>query len=763
MKLRLSIIHCLACIAASASVTYAADELPPTQPCIYNFPKGDIIQNNIATFLPSSRLGDYSCTLIAGSVASVNGVLSADASRGGATKNGRLSILVKDEFTPTYLTYVSHLSLGSEIFLKDATVAVHSESCLPTRLNVSSSFLPGCCVNFSGGVQADISDASFDGVKIYSAGATILNDTVSFGKSGVSEGGYFTWEIAGPTTMVNDHCISCCTGFSSAVHGQVSKVAGGFIFNAETENNSYASAKYSTVTVLGDMVTPCPKVPTRHVVFYTTWEDNGKTVHLPDDGAPLFICNSIDPALPPNMVGFTLNKQEGADMSPLPATFNLQYRNLSTGTARGRFDAALHPDGRVRVAFYANGGSAINPLADAKLISDKELYSGATTLYRLMPGGELDMTEAGDEITLDNITAGTLTHGAGIVHVDTKQHITISGDKTIRHAIKGAAKMTIQGKRERAINVAFERLLQPDVDKTQALYELKNVHINHATVYIGPGNIVGSANLSKASVLGDKNADIFNYGVLNADVRINKSSRLLNSHYAGTSILKHKGCNDSKIRVDADSYPGTISGSVLLNDAAEFCNYGTVHGDISVGPNSILYGCGTCLGTVSVAGTGMYYVDHSIHRMPIDTGFSKDIITDSNIKRPGNSCKYLNLTSNATLGFRVAYPDCGSPNVLLIEKELRTSGKVFIRADIDGSIVNFFSGAKDTVLIPLARVVNPKKGAAFNKAKLVICSGGDLLRDAKLVWNKKTGTLSISAKLNMSGNASPAKRSRRSR
>ena len=111
----------------------------------------------------------------------------------------------------------------------------------------------------------------------------------------------------------------------------------------------------------------------------------------------------------------------------------------------------------------------------------------------------------------------------------------------------------------------------------------------------------------------------------------------------------------------------------------------------------------------------------------------------------------------------MAYPDCGSPNVLLIEKELRTSGKVFIRADIDGSIVNFFSGAKDTVLIPLARVVNPKKGAAFNKAKLVICSGGDLLRDAKLVWNKKTGTLSISAKLNMSGNASPAKRSRRSR
>lgn len=139
MKLRLSIIHCLACIAASASVTYAADELPPTQPCIYNFPKGDIIQNNIATFLPSSRLGDYSCTLIAGSVASVNGVLSADAARSGATKNGRFSILVKDEYTPTLV-----ICSGGDL-LRDAKLVWNKKTgtlSISAKLNMSGNASP---------------------------------------------------------------------------------------------------------------------------------------------------------------------------------------------------------------------------------------------------------------------------------------------------------------------------------------------------------------------------------------------------------------------------------------------------------------------------------------------------------------------------------------------------------------------------------------------------------------------------------------------
>lgn len=761
MKLRQSIISCLALLASACNVTYAASELPPPEPCVYNFPKGSIVHNNIATLFPHMNLGQYSCTVLSGGIASITGMLPAKQVSAGGVTSEFIAVLVKDEFVPTKTSYVSHLSLGKSIHYCGSTVSVHSEACMPSRLNACSSFKPYSRLNLSGRVHADISKAGMDRVKIYTAGATVLNNTVASGHTSGIGGGYTTWEIAGPSTLLNDCLFASCLGFSSA-HGQEDKIQGGFIFHAdevapETEHGT-PTISYSPVTVLGDLVTTCPKCsPDRHVVFYSTWEEANRKLNLPGEGMPLFICNSIDPALPNLMQGIALNKLDGKGLEPLPARFNMQYQKL----LGGKFDAVLHPDGRVHVYFLAHGGCAADPLADARVISKPEVYSGSSEYLLLMPGAVLDMTEAGEELSLDNITAGSLTHGAGIVLVEKKQRITITSDKTIRHAIHGEADMVIKGVKEKPIYVSFERLLKAREDKAQAEYELNDIAAEHAAIYIGPGNIVGRANNKTASMAFTQNVDVFNYGVLKGDICLHATSRMLNSHYAGSSIFKYKECADShvKISVRPEYYPGTISGNVELRAGAEFCNYGTVRGDITVATNAVLYGCGTCLGNVTVDAGGVYYVDHSLHTAARCTGFVGDVNTDFSILRPGNECKNLSLASNSLLAFRVSAADAETPSVLTIGGRVNTAASFNIRVDIDGSILSLFSDKTSPVLIPLARVQTPRNGAAFKRAKLFVGSGAELVRDAELVWNKQNGTLYLSVKMSNAAKTSTAKAS----
>lgn len=765
MKFRRSIIQCLAFLSSVCAVAYAANELPSPAPCIYNFPKGPVLHDNIATLMPQVNIGEYSCTLLSGSIASVTGVYPAKPARQAAFSSESLSILVKDEFVPTKTSYVSHLSFGKNIHYSGTSVSVHSEAAMPTRLNVCSSFMPYSRLNLSGRVHADISKSALDGAKIYTAGATVLNSTTAYGRESLNDGGYVTWEIAGPTTLLNYCLFSPCFGFNSA-HGQEDKIGGGFVFHANVvEAESYDESEnvcYSPVTILGDFVNCCPKcTPDRHVSFYSTWEEGNQKLNLPGEGTPLFISNSIEPTLPGLMLGFALNKLEGKGMEPMPAVFNVQYKKLSGS----KFDAVLHPDGRVYVYFHEHGGKSADPLADARVISKPEPYGGAADYYRLMPGAVLDMTDVGDAVSLDNITAGTLTHGAGIVLVNQKQIITLTSDKSIRHSIHGGADMIIKGEKDKPIYVSFERLLKARVDKAQALYELKDIKAEHAGIYIGPANIVGRVDNMKASMTFEQNVDIFNYGVLNGDICLHETCRMLNSHYAGTQILKYKECGDEHVRIPVkeECYPGTIAGDVVLRDGSEFCNYGTVRGNITVGSNAVLYGCGTCLGDVTVNSGGVYYVDHSLHTSADSTGFIGDINTDFNIRRPGNVCKNLKLAPNALLAFRVSSAGGDTPHVLVIGEKVNAAAELNVRVDIDGSILSMFPDKNAEVLIPLARVANPKNGTDLRRAKLFISSGAELVRDAKLVWNKQTGTLSISAKLGKAAKAATSKKSKKRR
>ena len=764
MKFRRSILLCLTLLFAAGTASYAASELPSPAACIYNFPKGAVIHDNIATLFPQVSIGEYSCTVLSGGIASITGVLPAKSARESAYASELLAVLVKDEFVHTKTSYVSHLSLGKNIHYCGVSVSVHSGAAMPTRLNVCSSFMPYSRLNLSGRVHADISNAALDGAKIYTAGATVLNRTIAYGRETLNGGGYVTWEIAGPSTLLNDCHFLPCSGFNSA-HGQEDKISGGFIFHAEdveVENADEShSVNYSPVTILGDFVTCCPKcTPDRHVTFYSRWDEGNKKLNLPGAGMPLFISNSIDPSLPGVMLGIALNKLDGKGMEPMPATFNLQYQKLSGG----KFDAVLHPDGRVYVYFFEHGGKAEDPLADARVITKPEKY-GAADYYRLMPGAVLDMSECGDYVSLDNITAGTLTHGAGIVLVNQKQLITLTADKSIRHSIHGEADMIIKGEKDKPIYVSFERLLQPRVDKAQALYELKDIKAEHAGIYIGPGNIVGRVDNMKATMSFEQNVDVFNYGVLSGDICLHETCRMINSHYAGTHILKHKGCGDEKVKIPVkpECYPGTISGDVVLRDGSEFCNYGTVRGNITVGSNAVLYGCGTCLGNVTVNSGGVYYVDHSLHPVSETPVFVCDMSTDFNIRRPGNECKNLNLAPDALLAFRVSVSSKDAPYVLKIEEKVKTATALNVRVDIDGSILSLFTDANDEVSIPLVQVANPKNGSDLKRAKLFIASGAELVRDAKLVWDKQNGTLRLSVKLSKAAKSTISKASKKHR
>lgn len=773
MKFRQAVLSCVALLASVCSFSQAARELPSPQPCIYTFPNGEVMYDNIATLLPQSAIGDYACTVLSGGIASVNGFYPLSSACSGGKSNGKLSILVKDEFEPTKTSFVSHLTLGKNIHYYGTSLSVHSAACVPTRLNVCSAFTPYSALNLSGRVQADLSQAPLDGVKIYSAGATILGSSQAFGRNTPNEGDFITWEIADDSTMLSNFSFASCAGYK-AEHGQVDHVRGGFIFQGRrvesAPSDESGSVIYPTLSILGDFTTPCPKCePDRHVTFYSVWEDGNKKLNLPGSDTPLFICNSIDPALPGLMHAFALNKLEGKGMEPIPTSFNIQYKDLGQGSNAAEFDAVLHPDGRVHVFFFALGGKAVDPLADARVISKPEEFAGSATLYRLMPGAVLDMTRAGDFISLDNITAGTLTHGAGIVQVAPTQQISITSDKTIRHSIHGAASMSIKGEKEKPITVSFERLLKPRVDKAQALYELKEITADHARLYIGPANIVGGEKIAKASMLLGESAEVFNYGVLNADIRVNASSRLLNSHYAGTSILKHKECGDEnvKIPVKSECYPGTISGSVFLREGSEFCNYGTVLGDITVAENAVLYGCGTCKGSVTVSSGGVYYVDYALHKLGSCLPFVADMNTDFSILRPGNECANLKLEPGSMLAFRVGKPLVGTPNILHIADSFSASSNLTIRVDIDGSIVDYFSSPDARVLLPLVHLPDPHKGAALKRSRFIIASGAALVQDAELVWNKKTCMLCLSVKLskavkNHLRHSKPAKK-RRSR
>lgn len=775
----------LAGCAMASDAIYA--DLPKAYPCIYTLPTdGEAVYGNIATILPKYPPYNGSAIVYDGAIATLNGRCPAPTKGLADVPNTLFYILVQDHPERSGLSYVGHLTLGANLQLSESDISVHSSARVPSRLNIYTEFLPYTNLNLSGRLLADTSVLLASGAKIYSAGASFANGLSVVGSEVDVHGKYLNVEIAGPTHVYNNFGLPFGFGMGPEVcmycpgntEGLTNDIHGALIFHARTdhsvENEEGRDSLYAPVTCLGDLggggkhLTP-PDCLTNNVVFYSKWNEKADTweakYNLPDENTPLFISNSLK-LVWSDVEVFALKKDEKADMGPMPAADSLKYRRLSGDEHKARMVGVLFPDGRVYSFFTFDGKPVPSPLEDAVIIQGNAMYTPDEILV-LTHGSTLDMRKAGKEISLFNVTAGSVTYGGGKVIVNDEQHITMDGHKTIRHEIEGYADMDITGKAEAPINVCFERLLQPHKDHKQAVYELNNIKVNHARVYIGPGNIVeGQPHAVDAGFHCGENVELFNYGNITRNVYIGVASRVVNSHYAYTEILKHNCvcCSpwfNHQIDIPLDRYPGTIHGNVVMGYGSEFCNYGEVVGDITVSQDSVLYGCGTCGGRVTLASGALLYFDHGLHIPPPMTGYFAYIHNDVTFKRRDGSIKHrpdgtvedLIINKNAALGFRISAPTIKPssfypcPNVLTVRGSLVADQEVVVRIDVDGSITELLPKDGSKGRIKLMQCLHPGRARGLRTPEMQLSSGEDLVEQAKLVWDSLNATLYFEAKL----------------
>lgn len=477
-------------------------DLPEPYPCIYPLPQdSEAVYDNIATILPKFPPFDGSAIVYDGGIATLNGRYPAPTKGDANIPNTLFHILVQDHPERVGLSYVGHFTLGANLQLSESDIAVHSSARVPSRLNVLTEFLPYTNLTLSGRLLVDTSVLPASGLKIYSAGATFTNGLAVVGSKEEKHGGFVNIEIAAPSTIYNNFhfpigygmgpelCMNCPGNTSGLTNNDIH---GALIYHARTEhtveNDEGKDALYAPFTCMGDMTGGgCHKVHhTNNVIFYSKWNEKADTweakYNLPDENTPLFISNSLK-CVWSEVDIFALKKDEHADMSPMPAAYNMKYHRLTGDEHKAHMVGVLFPDGRVYSFFTFNGKPVPNPLKDAVIIQGYATYTPDDILV-LTHGSTLDMRKAGKEISLFNVTAGSVSYGGGKVLVSDEQNITMEGHKTIRHEIEGYADMDIMGKAKEPINVCFERLLQPHKDRKQAVYELNNIKVNHARVYI---------------------------------------------------------------------------------------------------------------------------------------------------------------------------------------------------------------------------------------------------------------------------------------
>lgn len=767
---------------AAGIPTAGGVELPKPHPCIYPFPESDnILLNNIVTVLPQTPPMGGAGTLYDGGVATLNGYYPAPTEGLRTLENNQYSILIKDQPAREDISYVGHFTLGGNVQLSETDVAVHGQARVPARLNVHTNFLPYTCLNLSGRLLTDISRMPASGLKIYSAGATFANGLSVVGSKLDVYGKFINVEIAAPTLVYNNFVLRVGYGMGPELcmfepgntTGTADDIHGALIFHARsghsTANEPGGDSLYAPVTCMGDLTGGGKHVGRNHcltnnIVFYSKWDDKAETheqrYNIPNEKSPFFICNSLKLVWSEVDV-FAVRKPADDDMSPMSAVDSLPYRRLTGDEHGGQIVSVLDIDGRVYSYFCLDGKSPLCSLEEAVIVEGSMVYTDEHK-WVLTHGSTLDMRKAGKSLSLSNVTAGTPSYGGGKVLVKKGQLINIDSHKTIRHEIDGHANMDIIGTAKSPINICFERLLEPHKDRHQARYELNTINIDHANVYIGPGNIVaGEPRNPKSGVFCRDNVELFNYGVITQDVHVHATSRVVNSHYSTSEILKHNCvcCSpwqNHYINIPLNMYPGTIQGDVIMEEGSEFCNYGDVFGNISVAEDSVLYGCGTCGGTVTLNPNSIMYFDHGLHIQPNETGYFWQIHNNTTVKysdgtikhRPDGNVENLLIKMGATLAFRVSAPtSVQSPNVLTVRNELHAPNNLNIRLDIDGSVTDLLpsNGSKGRII--LMRVLKPHKIEGFNNPVMHITSGAELIEQAKLQWDGREGVLYLEAKL----------------
>lgn len=796
-----------------ATTTVAsADGLVP-QHCKYPFPEyGVTLCNNIMTILPNSKLTGGECTIFSGGIDTINGFNCSCNGGGAEVPNVCFSILCKDESPFASTSSVNYFTLGGYFTFCEEDVAVHGQAKQPVRLHAISGFAPYTQLNLSGRILADVSNLDASGAKIYSDGVTFSNGLFLVGVAK-----QLNVEIGGQTYVCNDlvfpYGATAKHDFgidvSLGAEGHSNDIHGALIFHAQPSDTEARMqgkpVQYFPVDYMGDVTFRklAGGNKTADVIFLSEWNEQGRTLsekyNLPDSDTPLLIGNSACPALWRLVDIYALDKKKGADLRPMASRYHKRFRCLTDTGIMGRVLAAvnakcdmgtplsldegkmvedalaahfethhsltdadsnaqiksvLNIDGRVYSYLALYDEELANPLEDAFLVEGECSYSEGG-MYLLTRDGVLDMRDAGESITLDNVTAGTCMHGGGKVLVEATQCISVNSHKTIRHEIDGSADMEICGKARQPINVAFERLLEPFKDTEQAQFLVKRIKADHARIYIGPGNIVGvPVPLTLPVICCNKNAELYNYGVIRNDVQICNSSRAVNSHFACTELLKYSPCCAPPVKVPADCYPGTIQGSVILKSGAEFCNYGDVLGDIEVEPKAILYGCGNCGGKVTLRSGSLMYHDYTLYDVP----YFKKISTPSHVthsdgsikRRPGSSIGELYMESGSVLAFRIDAPEkinVSPVMTLIVRDKLTVPSQLDVRVDIGGFVVALLPKDGSFGSVRLMQVSKPKNVHGAKRFNLHITSGADLVEDAQLIWNPATGSLDLRARL----------------
>ncbi|MDO5473319.1 MAG: hypothetical protein Q4F35_08280 [Akkermansia sp.] len=732
-------------ISLGCSAGLASDNINDGNPADsrpYPFPEGEHTPRDIIYFHPQLPDKDHAATTFGGQISAFSGFLPQKVSGDIYTFNSNIYHLVRDKNPNPDRSYVSHITLGGNTVLNEHNISIHNESRQPARVNVLTAFGSGTLLNFSGDVLADITKAGL-GAKLYCSGATFSN-----GLKDISN----NLELVKGGTIVNDIKYE-----GGRVTPKVAPAVIGTLIltNTPLGDEDDDTPHYEPLTILGDITLSCEIAP-RSLAFYAEWKKQQETqklqelYRLPSDGTPVIICNSTNVHFPGLLRAYALKKKHGKDFTPSEYFLDITADDLATSSIKAGFNACLNKDGRVYICYVEKGGGSHEELPEAKVVKEIEKFKSTVPVYRIVDQGQIDFTEEkSDEISLDNITAGNTQYGAGSIKMRSNQLITINGHKTIRHNILGTGEMILQGKPKEPINVAFERLLNPKIDKKQGCYELKTISVNYATAYVGPGNLVGRRSGSGGKILLNNRSALLNYGAITSNIWADRECRITNSHYAATRIFKHfKG--NKKIHVTEQTYPGTISGNVILYDGAEFLNYGTVRGNIEIGANCVMYGNGNCQGKVTVLNGGVLYCDASL--IPDRTrkpDFQRDLdISYSETRHAENTINTLVIQKDGALGFRVCgYLETHNSTTFLIDENISTlkitnrliaPKNLNVRVDIDGQILNCFG---DSFRIPLLTVQNKKKLPKIKQTKLTIGCGSELVEDTKLQWNELTGEL----------------------
>lgn len=750
-------------VCLSAAALAASDGIndgKPSDSRPYNFPEGPHAPKDIITLYPDLPHKDSYATTYGGQIAAISGFVPGKAAGDELTHNSTIFHLVRDEHPNPDRSYVSHITLGNNICLNERNISMHVESRQPAHFNIQAVFGKGTLLNLSGDVLADITRAYIGnangGVKIYSSKATITNSVKNIAPN---------LEFVKGSTIINniEYTGGGVSAPSNGDSGNIDKINGTLIFHdlthykkGEKKNNEQQSQRYEPLTILGDIRLTCMTAP-RSVAFYSEKKANQE----PDDGTPIFICNSANKAFPGLLQAYGINKHNDKNFYPTPNFGNCTFTTLGQkAKGKSHFKAQLGKDGRVYICYAKDANGAIELLPEAHLVEKQEKFNPEVSVYRIVGRGLLDMTDEEDNISLDNITAGDIEHGAGAIRMRRNQIITINGHKTIRHAIYGEGEMILQGQPKDPIYVSYERLLHPKKDNKQAFYELHKITANHATAYIGPGNVLGKRGGKSGKFVLNYRSALLNYGVVNGSVWADRECRITNSHLAETEILKHD-CKKNVIPLPTHQYPGTIGGSVYLNDGAEFTNYGSVHGNIDIGSNCVLYGSGNCQGTVNVNNGGVLYIDSSLSLPPSKPPLWAADVNVPYVSRPNNTIGTLCIQNGGALGFRVRYPmnnrkynlftahiqQNKAPMVkynqyfydfLKITDKMIVPKELYVRVDIDGELLAYTYGF---FRVPLFIVTNKQRIPKIKRTKLSIGYGAELVENAQLEWNEIHGAL----------------------